>query len=619
MSILRISPTPSNTATNTPTITPSLTSCPGDQTVYSQAYFCDGAEPTSIGDYNISITYDGNTFPYTQLSGSTYLATECLTNVLYPSVGSTYSFVCNIPNELEPCPVNIVPAFDRVDFTVLQFGGVDPFFPEILYWTGQTIYYLNNIPVWTGDPTNDTLAYIPTGTPGFEPINGCNYTLSFQDMVIGPQFPLRRKTITPTPSPTITQTNTPSQTTTQTTTPTPSSTIGTTPTNTPSQTKTQTATPTKTPTLTPTMTGFTAPCVCVEITAFGPEGEGFAGSIEYNNCFGTLVAEGFTTQGTRFRCIDYTGGVLQIFSSTNVSYQIADGYSCVEGTCPTNIVIPLTPTPTPTITQTNTPSQTRTPNATPTTTPTTTPTLTVCPDSNVCMALTITGASEEFFPSIEYNNCFGTLVGEVFTTNGTRYRCIQYLVGVPQIFSYTGMEPPTIFGGNCNTFDCPGGVVPLTPTPTPTLTSTSTPNSTPSNTPSQTNTQTNTQTSTPTNTPTPSITPSGTTALIDITNSSLDISISEVYVNGVLTLSVAGTMPNTTGNGTTLATTQVGVYNIDVFYNTSIPGQNISLLDSDSVSTCQNILTGSNAMTFFGVKVATYQNVIINASDGTCS
>jgi hypothetical protein len=139
------------------------------------------------------------------------------------------------------------------------------------------------------------------------------------------------------------------------------------------------------------MTGFTIPCVCVEITATNTDPEGPAGSITYNNCFGTLVGEIFLTTGTRYRCIDYTGGVLQIFSSTNVTYSIASGYSCSGGTCPTDIVIPLTPTPTPTNTLTPTPSttigasptQTETPTQTPTPTNTETPTQTNTPTTTL--------------------------------------------------------------------------------------------------------------------------------------------------------------------------------------------------------------------------------------------
>jgi hypothetical protein len=131
-------------------------------------------------------------------------------------------------------------------------------------------------------------------------------------------------------------------------------------------------------------------------------------------------------------------------------------------------------------------------------------------------------------------------------------------------------------------------------------------------------TQTTTPTNTPTITATPSITPSVATANIDITNNSLDISISEVYVNAVLTNVVGGTMPNTTGNGTTLSTTQVGVYDITIFYSCSVAGQKITLTDSASVSSCQNTTTGGSSMTFTNVDVFSYQNVLIEAEDGTC-
>ena len=144
-----------------------------------------------------------------------------------------------------------------------------------------------------------------------------------------------------------------------------------------------------------------------------------------------------------------------------------------------------TQTNTPSITATQTPSSTigstptQTPSQTMTRTPTMTPTSTACTNTNNCMEITVTGTSEEFFASIEYNNCYGTLINEVFTTNGTRYRCIQFVMGVEQIFSYTGIIPPTIFGGNCNTFECPTGVIPLTPSPTPTMTRTPTNTPTP--------------------------------------------------------------------------------------------------------------------------------------------
>ena len=157
-------------------------------------------------------------------------------------------------------------------------------------------------------------------------------------------------------------------------TPTPTTTIGT-------PTPTPTGAPTFTPTPTPTPTG---PCACVAINVTGATGgpEPVFANIEYNNCFGVLTAEAFATNGIRYRCIDYTGSVIQVFSSNGLTYDIASGFSCSAGTCPTDIVVTQTPTPTPTPTATSvvpTATPTPTPTATgvpPTNTPTPTPTAT---------------------------------------------------------------------------------------------------------------------------------------------------------------------------------------------------------------------------------------------------
>jgi hypothetical protein len=366
---------------------------------------------------------------------------------------------------------------------------------------GYVTPFESNIPAGSFDYGYYT-TNVPDGTTIIK-VKSDGECINFVDLSIQ-NLPTPTPSITPTQTATPTQTGTPSVTSTptqtQTQTQTPSSTIG--------------STPTQTPSPTPTMTAFTGPCVCVEMTATNTDPEGPAGSIEYNNCFGVLVAEIFNTTGTRYRCVDYTGGVIQVFSSTNVTYGVAAGYSCSMGTCPTDIVIPLTPTPTQTQTQTATPSST------------------------------------------------------------------------------LGSTPP------------------VTPTQTATPTQTGTPSV--STTPTQTQTQTQTQS------PTPSPTLTATTANLDITNGSLDIQITDVYVNGVLTSVTGGSLPNTTGNGTNLSTTQVGTYTVDVYYNTGTAGQHITLTDSDLFSTCINTITGSNIATFTSVKVATYTNVIIDAQDGTC-
>ena len=155
-----------------------------------------------------------------------------------------------------------------------------------------------------------------------------------------------------------------------------------------------------------------------------------------------------------------------------------------------------------------------------------------------------------------------------------------------------------------------------TPTPTPTQTATNTNTPTPSVTIGLTPTTTPTNTETPTQTP--SVTPTNATAQLDITNGSLDIQITSVSVNGVATSVIGGSLPNTTGNGTNLSTTQIGTYTIDVNYSCSVAGQKITLTDSDLFSTCINTSTGSNTATFTTQVVATYHNVLIDAQDGTC-
>lgn len=150
---------------------------------------------------------------------------------------------------------------------------------------------------------------------------------------------------------------------------------GLTPTPTPTPTP---AGPTPTPTATPSV-----PCVCVAINVTGatagPEGQ--SGQIEYNDCYGNLTGAIFTTNGIRYRCMDYTGNEIQVFSFSNLTYEIAAGFSCSAGTCPTDIVVTPTPTPTstpggPTSTPTPTPTAT---SVGPTSTPTPTPTATATP------------------------------------------------------------------------------------------------------------------------------------------------------------------------------------------------------------------------------------------------
>jgi hypothetical protein len=104
------------------------------------------------------------------------------------------------------------------------------------------------------------------------------------------------------------------------------------------------------------------------------------------------------------------------------------------------------------------------------------------------------------------------------------------------------------------------------------------------------------------------------------TNNSLDISLnlSNITVNGVSVVNIGGVDPNQPGNGASVQTSQIGTCTITMTYTCSIPGQNISLVDSAFNYQCINTSTGFNSMSFFGVVVNTSVDLLLTCSDGTC-
>jgi len=212
---------------------------------------------------------------------------------------------------------------------------------------------------------------------------------------------------------------------------------------TPTPTSTPTPTATATPTPTPTSTPVPVPCVCVEIIVTGstaPE-ESYAGSIEYNNCSSQLVGELFTTPGIRYRCMDYTGGLIQVFNSTNITYSIKSGASCSGGTCPTGTTI-------------------------------------------TCVCYSYVNTTEGSL-TIDYVACDGDqpIIGVPGGSSGT------FCARIGQYTGDTGINitmcSPTIYCQDTETVctSCGGG-----PTPTPTSTPTPTPTATPTPTPTPTET-----------------------------------------------------------------------------------------------------------------------------------
>ena len=123
-------------------------------------------------------------------------------------------------------------------------------------------------------------------------------------------------------------------------------------------------------------------------------------------------------------------------------------------------------------------------------------------------------------------------------------------------------------------------------------------------------------------TTTTSTTTSTTTAAlianIDITNGSLDVSISQVVFNGVIATLVGGTLPNTTGNGTSLNTTEIGTYTLDVYRSNSVAGQHITVTDSNGTIQCIAFGNGSGVESYSGVVYDGITNIQIDAQDGPC-
>ena len=323
-----------------------------------------------------------------------------------------------------------------------------------------------------------------------------------------------------------------------------------------------------------------------------------------------------------------------------------------------NCVLPTpTPTPSPTVTPTvtRTPTRTPTPSITSSNTPTpsVTPTLTPTLTPNYCRDYTI---QNDGFGSTTFNwtNCDGspgtiTLVCCVPTT----------ICAINGSVTQSG-SPGTI---------TPGGACSITPTPTPSVTNTQTPSVSPSTTPTNTITPTVTQTEiqqspspTPTNTetPTPSVTTTQTqtpsvsptstnTPTVTPTNTntptvtqtqtpsptaadnccyltisslnSLDIDITDVKVSGVSVTYISGTnfTINAGDPSGDFYTFQTGnSVTVDVYFTSSISGQNITLQDCAENIQCYETTGSGGPATFTGVDLSCGCAWTITASDGAC-
>ena len=232
----------------------------------------------------------------------------------------------------------------------------------------------------------------------------------------------------------------------------------------------------------------------------------------------------------------------------------------------------------------------------------------VGPYVNCNDAAALSGQSyDPFFNTFYYDGTFGIgTTGRTTGDLGPLFYYIYYGSGAGQGVNFTMVDsewPIMQVNSLCS-------YVPPTPTPTVTQTQTQTPTETPIPTPTQT----------PTETPIPTPTPTASLAAIYISNSSLDISITDVEINGVsVTYDGGQNFPVDTSDNGFFTTTQLGTYNIVVYFYASISGQHIDVTDSNSTLTCHNVPgNGSGTFTVTSAIINTVVTVNIDVLDGAC-
>ena len=120
--------------------------------------------------------------------------------------------------------------------------------------------------------------------------------------------------------------------------------------------------------------------------------------------------------------------------------------------------------------------------------------------------------------------------------------------------------------------------------------------------------------------PTTTTTTTTTTLLssqLRVENSSLDVVVSDVKVNGVTAPCVTGSYPIPAGENRDLSTTQIGVHSIEVTFTNTITGQNITITDSSLAVQCQTVNI-SDTFTFPSCNVDGNTQVLIAVQDGAC-
>lgn len=222
-------------------------------------------------------------------------------------------------------------------------------------------------------------------------------------------------------------------------------------------------------------------------------------------------------------------------------------------------------------------------------TTTTTTTTTVPPESTTTTTTTTVVLCDEYFNNtggtlngINYTDCNGTVLTNQ-SVDSNQSICVQ------QGTLNGGDSGFLINLGNC-------GVTPPETTTTTTTTTVEPP---------------------PLTTTTTTTTTTTLDAQLRIENSSLDVSVLDVKVNGITAPCLTGSYPVPAGENRDLTTDQIGTYDITVEFTNTISGQKIQVTDSNNVTQCQTVNV-SNTFTFTNCAVDGNNQVLIAVSDGAC-
>jgi hypothetical protein len=106
---------------------------------------------------------------------------------------------------------------------------------------------------------------------------------------------------------------------------------------------------------------------------------------------------------------------------------------------------------------------------------------------------------------------------------------------------------------------------------------------------------------------------------INVTNSSLNVSITDITVNGITVTNVLGSFPVNAGENENFASTQLLTQDVIIYYSGHTPGQNMVFYDSTNFATCKNLDGSAGSFVILNATITGGTDMYITVADGACS